>query len=65
MNKWMTEAARLSVQRAPGLTSGHAHDLADDLYRAWHEDWTPAQAVAWFFAFMPVGWNAEPQRLAA
>jgi hypothetical protein len=26
---------------------------------------TPAEAVAWFFAFMPPGWNAEAQEMQA
>ncbi|HEX3140118.1 MAG TPA: hypothetical protein VHQ87_08690 [Rhizobacter sp.] len=58
MNPWMTEAARLARLRAPLLTAERARDLADDLHKQCSE-WTPAKAVAWFFSFMPPGWNAS------
>jgi len=58
MNDWMTDAQRIALQRAPSLTNDHARKLADDLYRARHEEgWTPARAVDWFFSFMPVNWE--------
>ena len=57
MNDWRTEAQRLAQQRAPALTDDHVRALADDLFRARHEEgWTPAKAVEWFFTFMPVDW---------
>ena len=60
MDQWMTEAVRLTLHRAPLLTDEHAQDIADDLRRAWPER-SPAEAVAWFFAFMPQGWNGTEQ----
>ena len=64
MEWWVAEAMELAQTRAPLLTDEHAHDLADDLYRAW-PDHSPADAVAKFFEFMPVGWNADPFRQAS
>lgn len=65
MNDWMYEAARLARKRAPQITPMRALELADDLYKAWHEEWTPAKAVGWFFAFMPLGWPvSETERLS-
>ena len=61
MNDWRTEAQRLAQQRAPALTDDHVRELVDDLFRARHEEgWTPAKAVEWFFAFMPLDW--EPRK---
>lgn len=58
MNDWMTDAQRIALQRAPSLTDDRARELADDLYKARHEEgWTPARAVEWFFSFMPVDWE--------
>lgn len=63
MSDWQTEARRLALQRAPALTDDRARDLADDLYRARHEEgWEPAKAVEWFFSFMPMDW--EPRNRA-
>ena len=66
MNIWMTDAKRLALLRAPHLTEEHAWDVADDLFRAWPER-SPAEAVGYFVAFMPPGWNGsqQPQQLAA
>ena len=45
MNDWRTEAQRLAQHRAPALTDDHVRALADDLFRARHEEgWTPAKA---------------------
>jgi hypothetical protein len=65
MNAWMAEAEQLARRRAPRLSHERAAAIAEDLYKARHEEWTAAQAVAWFFAFMPAGWNASVERLAA
>jgi len=66
MSDWIAEAERLAGSRAPLLTEEHARDLADDLQRAWPER-SPAEAVGYFFAFMPPGWNSsqQHQQLAA
>jgi hypothetical protein len=55
---WIAEAMELCQRRAPGLSDGHALDLADDLYRAWPDD-EPAEAVAKFFFVMPNGWKGS------
>jgi len=63
MNTWINEAAFQAKLHAPQLTDEHALDLADDLYRqcaATESTWSPAKAVAWFFAFMPAGWPTAP-----
>jgi len=60
MEWWIAEAMELVQARAPMLDDEHAHDLADDLYRAWPDE-TPAVAVSKFFRVMPKGWNAPQQ----
>lgn len=61
MDQWTAEAMNLAKTRAPTLDDEHAADLADDLYRAWFGfGWSPAKAVAWFFAFMPRDWEPQP-----
>ena len=61
MEEWLTQVERLSLERAPGMTTEHARDLADDLHRAWPES-APCEVVARFFAMMPKGWNAAPRQ---
>lgn len=60
MEDWVTQVERLSLMRAPGMTTEHARDLADDLHRAWPES-APREVVDRFFALMPTGWNAAPR----
>lgn len=60
MNDWMAEAERLARLRAPCIDDQHAHELADDLYKACSEFHSPAEAVRRFFAAMPPGWKALP-----
>ena len=58
MNNWMTEAARLTLARAPLLSDELVREIAGDLYRAWPDN-APAVAVAKFFRAVPADWKTK------
>jgi len=66
MNKWMNEAARFLIARAPLLSDHHADEIARDLYVAWPDD-TPRVALAKFLRDVPIDWRQPrvDEKLAA